>query len=312
MQLEVKVGSISWIKLDPNPVSFAVSGVILDPAWVPKTYIGLAATANDDPSTAIGDFNSFRSEKNFRALTYCHLGVTVDDTTKAVTKVQPIVNFVDPGFTPPFKLSKFPSAAIGSAMDGWDAFVGAWSFRYHEGELSPLSGVVAGGRHKNTTITGVPATETVIADLLVKFRAGAITDNLGVKAVGAPYHVPWVWCETVLTYAAGRFKLYGRGSIFPTHAWYLDGQQKMSQARVGDASFPKVPLPGARQGMYGPLSGQAVNPFKINVESLALYPVLSAGASANGPQTAVNADAALTGSVETHPNAVAGGDLNTA
>ena len=57
-----KVGSISWIKLDPNPVTFAISGVILEPAWVPKTYIGLAATANDDPSlNGFVDANFLRS-----------------------------------------------------------------------------------------------------------------------------------------------------------------------------------------------------------------------------------------------------------
>jgi hypothetical protein len=154
VQLEFKIGSISWIKLDPNPVTFAISGVILEPDWVPKTYIGLAATANDDPSTSIADFNTFRSAQQFRAMAYCHVGVAVDDKTQAVTKVVPIANFTDPGYTPPFSLKKFPSAGIGSVFDGWQALKSTWSFSYHAGELSAVSSVVTGGRHPNSTIIG--------------------------------------------------------------------------------------------------------------------------------------------------------------
>ena len=150
----------------------------------------------------------------------------------------PIASFTDPGFTPPFSLGSFRWRRSAARSIGWQAFKATWSFAYHEGELSPLSGVVPSGRHKNSTIIGVPATETVLANLLVKFRAGAITDSVGVSAVGCPYHVPWVWCETVLTYAAGQFKIYGRGSIFPTHAWYLNGRQMVLQPRVGDPTFP--------------------------------------------------------------------------
>jgi hypothetical protein len=311
VQLEFRIGSISWIKLDPNPVTFAISGVILKPDWVPKTYIGLAATANDDPATSIADFNTFRLAQQFRAIAYCRVGVEVDDKTRAVTKVVPIASFTDPGYTPPFRLMKFPSAGIGSAFDGWEAFKSTWSFSYHAGELSAVSSAVIGRRHPNSTIIGVPTIETVLANMMVKFRAGAITDSLGVGSIGCPYHVPWVWCETVATYAGGKVKLYGRGSIFPTHAWYADGLQIMTQARVGDLNFPKVPLAGATAGTYGPFSGRALNPFKIIVPALALYPVLSKGAPAVGPQTALSAEAGLTGSVESHANTVVGGSLNT-
>jgi hypothetical protein len=40
------------------------------------------------------------------------------------------------GFTPPFSLSKYPSASVGSALDGWKAFKATWSFEHHAGELS--------------------------------------------------------------------------------------------------------------------------------------------------------------------------------
>jgi hypothetical protein len=78
----------------------------------------------------------------------------------------------------------------------------------------------------------------VLVDGIIKFRAGANTDRVGVESVGCLYHVPWVWCETALTDDGSRFKLYGRGSIFPTHSWYLGGTQVASKAQVGDASFP--------------------------------------------------------------------------
>lgn len=310
MQTEIKFGSVSWINESPNPITFAAASLVLNPAWVPKTYVGLVATANDKPPTTISDFGKFRGDKDFRALTFCHVGVIVDDATGAVTKSALINSFTDPGFTPPFSFKKYPSASLGSAADGWTAFKATWSFAHFAGELSSVSSVVT-GRHKNTTIATVPGGGTVIASTLVKFRAGTHTDSLGVDVVGCPYHVPWVWCETLLVYVGGRFKLVGRGSIFPTHTWYLDGAEVMSQTQVADASFPKIPLPGARAGAFGPLSARAVNPFQINVPALALYPVLSAGAPASGAQTPLSAEAALGGAVDSQPNAVSGGSIVT-
>jgi hypothetical protein len=199
-------------------------------------------------------------------------------------------------------------------MDGWKALKATWSFTSHAGELSPLSDAVTNGRHKNTVIDAVPAGETVLANVLIKFRAGSVTDDLGIDSVGCPYHVPWVWCETVLTYQAeNRFKLYGRGSIFPTHTWYLDGAQVASKAQVGDLQFPKRRL--ISPVGYAPPQIIALanlsNPFEIDVPALALYPVLSKGASAMGPQTSLASESGLGGRVDGHPNSAPGGSVQT-
>jgi len=315
MKLEIKVGSVSWIKLEPNPVTIALEGKAIRPNWVPKTYIGLAATANEDPPTNIADFGTFRRGKDFRAMTYAHLGVEIDDSTKAITRIMPLESFTDPGYTPPFNLLRpisaaawFPSLTVGSAFDGWQAFKSAWNFSYHEGEQSPISSVVVGARHENSSIGGVPANETVVVNQLIKFRAGEVTDNVGVTVVEAPYHVPWVWCETLVTYVLGKFKLYGRGSVFPNHAWYSGSLQMITQARIGDRTFPKKPLRGV--GAFGLAGTNAVDFFEINVPALALYPVLSKGAVASGPQTPLSAENGLKGSVEKHPFTVDGGSLN--
>lgn len=315
MQLEVTIGSVSWIKLQPNPVMTAAEGIVYTPEWVPKTYIGLAATANEDPPSTITNFHDYRSTKQYRALTYSRVGLEIDDNTKAVTKAVAIDGFIDPGYTPPFNLLRpwgssgwYPSAAVGSLKDGWKAFTSTWSFSFHAGELSPLSQIVVGSRHPHSTITGVPAAETVLANQLVKFRAGKVTDDLGVDVVGCPYHVPWVWCESLLTYSAGKFTVWGRGSVFPTQAWYLNGKQLMVQPRVGDTFFPKQRLSSVVP--YSPLNNLP-NPLAINERALTLYPVLSAGAPAGGAQWPLGAETALIGSVERHPYTVAGGSLNS-
>jgi hypothetical protein len=312
MQFEVKFGSVSWINKDPNPIWLAAKAEILVPEWVPKTYIGLVATANDEPPDQIQDIIVFQDKQQFRAFTHCHLGVVVDDSTKKVTKVVSIQSVTNPGFTPPFSVARYPSAGIGSIKDGWQALKATWSFASHPGEESPLSGAVTLGRHANTSIATIPASETVLANMLIKFRAGSPTDDLGVNVVKCPYHVPWVWCETVLTYQNEKtFKLYGRGSIFPTHSWYLDGKQVMSKAQVGDLQFPKRALVSGAMGYVPPQLAGVKNPFAINVPALALYPVLSAGASAGGPQTTLTGEKALPGSVDSHPNAAPAGAVQT-
>lgn len=51
MQIDVKFGSVSWINENPNPITFAAASMVLGPDWVPKTYVGLVATANDNPGS---------------------------------------------------------------------------------------------------------------------------------------------------------------------------------------------------------------------------------------------------------------------
>jgi hypothetical protein len=285
-ELRMTVGTISWIRGIPNPFTSGALGPVdaefgFDPDWVPKTYLGLAATRNPPPE-ATPDFTAARQGRQFRAMTFCHFSLQVDADDR-IRNFKVLNAFHDPGFTPPFNAGALP-AHFGDLADLLFS-----DGQFHAGEASSLSLVNTEARHANTTITDVPPEEVVLVDSLIKFRAGKVTDDIGRDKVGAPFHVPWVWCESVVTYAGnGVFKLYGRGSIFPTHSFYLDGHKVATIDEVGDATFPK--LPGTR---------------KIEVSRLRLFPVLSKGAAAAGPQPPTQET--LGGSVETHPNTATGG-----
>lgn len=303
MLREIKVGTISWINSTPSPMWSAAQAAALEPEWIPKTYLGLVATSNPAPPDSLADFPAYQRDRNFRAMTYCRFEADIDDGSGQLNSFRVIEALHDPGWTPPFRMRDWPSTTF--AFD-----TSIYSFTWYQGEYSPLSLVNTQNRHANTTITTVPAGEMVLVNALIKFRAGAHTDNIGITHVGCPYHVPWVWCEFVLTYAQGAFKMYGHASVFPSHAWYFSDKKVNTQPQVGDSSFPSSPLiptwvprpPGM------PLS-MATNPLSINVSALRMYPVLSAGASSAGPQTPLSADIGRTGAVDTHPNTASGGTV---
>ena len=69
-KLEFRIASVSWINKLPNPVKWTPSAQILDPGWVPKTYMGLVATSNPRPPEEISDFPAFEEAGDFRALMY--------------------------------------------------------------------------------------------------------------------------------------------------------------------------------------------------------------------------------------------------
>jgi hypothetical protein len=299
MRREITIASVSWIDGTPNPIDLAAETVLYAPEWVPKTYLGLVATSNPDPGDTIDDFTTFRKNRNFRSMTYCH--VAFEESAAGVSGLQVVDAFHDPGFTPPFKMRKWPSTLFSFDRD-------VYSFAWHPGEASPLSKVYTQSRHPNTTLPIVAGGETTLVNSLIKFRAGPHTDRIGVNTVSCPYHVPWVWCETLVTWASGKPKVQGRGSIFPSHAWYIDGKRVARSHEVGDASFPKrlyVPSWVPRvPGMPGMVN--MTNPFAIAVEQLVLFPVLSAGASAVGPQVPLTADNGLTTPIDWHPHAAPG------
>jgi len=304
MKRELTIGTVSWINRTPNPITSTVETQLLTPEWIPKTFLGLAATANPDPGETIGDFGKFRSGKHFRAMNYAKLSFEADDTTGAITKFTGIEAWQDPGYTPPFSQSSFPLTFLAPDMS-------IWSNTWYAGEMSPFSKVCHQARHPNSAITGVGAGETVLVNAMIKFRAGTHTDNIGIKNAGCPFHVPWVWNEVLVTLAGGKVKLYGRASVFPSHAWYIDGKRVAAKGQVGDSSFPKkslLPSFVPRFPGFGGL-GMAPNPLVINETALLTYPVLAAGAPASGSQTTLGADKGLTTSVETHANAVKGNPI---
>jgi hypothetical protein len=286
-RLTVSGGTISWIHGDPSPIRRGgTEAATLAPAWVPKTYVGLAPTSNPPPPAKV-DFSIHRASRQFRAMTFWRFEVEIDAGDR-VSDFKLLEKFVDGGFTPPFNIGKFPAALIGALFEGGAAEI--LDRNFFPGEASVSSDVVAQARHPNSALSTVPTNETVLVDSLIKFRAGKHTDDIGVNTVGAPFHVPWVWCEMVLTYAgAGRFNIFGRGSIFPSHAWFLNDQMVTRILETGDTTFPVLGVP--------PTSG-------IDVPKLRLFPVLAAGAPGSGAQSA---NMPATGPVTTNPNAAPGG-----
>jgi hypothetical protein len=305
MQREIKVGSISWINDKPNPIWSTVQAVVLDPDWIPKTYVGLAGTSNGAPPDPLSDFKDYQSKKDFRALTYCHLVVDIDEAAQTVTGVTVKDAVHDPGWTPTFSMTKFPSTLLSFDLSIYDP-------RAFQGEASPLSVVNTQARHANTVIKKVPADETVLVDALIKFRAGKHTDDVGINNVKAPFHVPWVWCETVLTYAKGKFKMYGCGSIFPCHAWYFNGGQVNKSTQAADTSFPMVSKPIPMPPFPVPMQIlNVVNAIssvtnQIDKTAMKIYPVLSKGAPASGPQWPLSSEKSLSGAVDTHAHTAGG------
>jgi len=278
---DITVGSVSWIADTPSPVKHSYQALFDDPDWVPKTYMGLSATSNPTPPASIPDFKVFQATKQFRAMLYCHLKVDIDPSANVIKNFAVVDALHDGGWTPPFDRSKFPATRLKFGDTNMT------DPNFYQGEASPLSLVNTQARHKNSVLTGIGTGELVLVNGLVKFRADKHTDDTGIKDVGCPYHVPWVWSEFLLTYRSGRFTLTGKGSIFPSHAWYFNGKTVNTQTQVADSAFLKA-------------GG------KINVLALALYPVLSAGATASGPQSPLSAESALLGPVDTHPNTASG------
>ncbi len=289
MLYEIKVGTVSWIDATPNPMSrytsFAAETKLFTPEWIPKTYLGLAATCNSAPPDPLTDFRGYQKNMDFRAMTFCHFRADIDNGAKGVMSFSLLDAFHDGGWTPPFKARYWPSTLFIFKKSMWSNF-------QYKGDSSPLSAVHTESRHPNTAISIVTKTEFLLVNALIKFRAGKHTDEIGINEVGSPYHVPWVWCELVLTYGQGQFRLYGRGSIFPSHAWYFNGRcvNKISQA--SDSKFPWT----------------SKIPPVIAERQLKIYPVLTAGAPSSSPQQPLGDEKLRTGAVDEQLYTAGGGD----
>lgn len=285
MWYDINFGTVSWI--DPQYIPWVTTthvALATEHAWMVTAVLGLAATANYTPPPGrLPDVASYRRTRAYRALTSGYVRLKVDPKTKALLEIVETRSPVtDPGWTPPFALTKFPTAiAEGNARDN----------HYYPGERSPLSGVRVGSRHPHGALAmlAVAGQETV-AHVLLKVRAGPHVDNLGVSTVGAPFHVPWVWCELLLTYDRGtaRLYLYGVGSIFPSHAWYLAGRQRFTAAQIGDSAIAGEMILSENDHLGTGASSYVVRPEQMN-----LYRVFKKGALAIGPQFSTAAEAKL-------------------
>jgi hypothetical protein len=296
---EITVGAISWINPTPCPVYRSEQVLLLDPDWVPKTYLGLNATSNTPPTKEVGDFKAYQNEGDFRALMFCRFALTLEEGTGAVTGFEVLEAAHDGGWTPPFKISAWPGTALSIDPE-------IYSNQWHQGEYSPVSVVRTRKRHKNTMIKGVKSDETVLVNGLVKFRAGSHTDTIGVTSVKAPFHVPWVWCEMLLTYADGKLTCYGRGSVFPSHAWYVNGRRVFQDIQTGDLSFPMRSFAVVPQLPWAHLKAYGTPKTTIDLDLLNLYKVMAKGVPASQPQSSSEADRGRKGKVSSHPNTVWG------
>jgi hypothetical protein len=264
MKHDLRVGVICWIHAAQTPVSTpyvaeVATGLYYKPDWVAKVYMGLAATSNTPPPDPLPDFAKYRSSQNFRAMCFCHL--TVETDRGNIVKVDKVSEIIDGGFTPPFDRGKFPLTKLKSEPSMTDP-------HYYPGEVSSVSKIEVRKRHTSSVIPSGQAAGIVVNGL-VKFRAGAHTDSIGIKPpVSCPFHVPWVWSEFLVTYRDERFYMTAAGSQFPKHWWYAQDSKLLEQDEVSDLKFPTKGWTGQN----------------IVVEALNLFPVLKAGAPASGPQ----------------------------
>lgn len=240
----VNAATVSWIsKAAMQPYAGVPWKLFEDDAWLKQLAYGMAHTANPDPPPAFdgGAYQSGTLGQQFRALATFTLGLKTDSAGRfeAVTSLQPKVQ-PDPGYTPPFdsrlamRFGAYAQEAI-TISPGISSEIIAEASRFSPGESSSLSDIAQPATSLWQTQATKPlpygsirppAREVVLAHSLVKFRAGAAGDRIGIVVFGAPNHVPWVWCEMMLTYAQPSLVLYCAGSTFPSHAFYLGGQRR--------------------------------------------------------------------------------------
>ena len=205
----VEVTMISWIDQKPLPnVSFwFVAGAALN--WPNRVVMGLVGTCNPEPAQTLDNLNAFRARKQYRAL--ASFSLPIQQSSPAEDTI------IDGGYTPPFDKSKIDTVLRSVAPIPDDP-------NFYPGETSPLSAVVTASLHPSSTLT-LPTGPSVIASCLIKFRAGKHTDNIGIEEANSPVHVPWVWCECAIILSGPTYRLLGKGSTFPSHAWYVNGTQ---------------------------------------------------------------------------------------
>jgi hypothetical protein len=172
--------------------------------------MGLVGMSNPEPPLKLSTTTAFAAGKQYRALLSC---------TATIRTAQKIANLViDPGYTPPFDKSKLDTRLRDLVPIPDDQ-------TFYPGEASPVSGMVVGKFHPCSALL-LPQGAKIIASALIKFRAGQHTDSVGVAEAKSPVHVPWVWCEYALVMLqSGLPQLLCNGSVFPSHAWYVNGNQ---------------------------------------------------------------------------------------
>lgn len=247
----INVSSISWIdgsglkNYSPNPLA--------DEAWIGMLGYGMYGTRNDPPPSQFdgsGFVNGTTLGKQFRAVTSATIFLTVDDKNnfQGIRSSDPA--YLDPGYTPPYRgnLMKWVGA-IGTEFIAGDAGISKKMIdeanRFSPGEMSSNStGNLPKTANEKTWLHSPverltysnftpPADQKILGSVMIKFRAGTAGDYIGIMALGSPNHVPWVWCEWMLTFGNGKLYLHCAGSAFPSHRFYINGKQHWQKLEDG-------------------------------------------------------------------------------
>ena len=205
MGTKVSISCISWIDQAPLPkVGFwFLAGAKIN--WSKRVIMGLVATSNPRPSKKILDIRAFMREKQYRAVLSCVIEL------KQPARIENAIT--DAGYTPAFDKNKIDTGVI-KLLKLPDAS--------GPGIRSAISDICVGRLHPSSSLT-LKKEYRIIASGLIKFRAGDKTDKIGIEEAESPVHVPWVWPEFALVSSGSSYRLLCNGSIFPSHAWYVDG-----------------------------------------------------------------------------------------
>jgi hypothetical protein len=249
---------------------------------------GMYHTANPEPPEIFhGQKDITKLKQQYRSLTTysIQLRLGANGEFDSVRRLPNSDAILDAGYTPPFD-------------SGWELWKGrlligllykdptimsqlnAEGNSYSPGEKSSLSQIVLpGGEWQNKGVTPLAYSsikanqgEVILGHSLIKFRVGTRGDYIAVVAVGTPNHVPWVWCEAMLTYKDNNLILYGAGSAFPCHAFYVGDEQKaridlttdrntlrtvFSTGFPAKISWAPVPLPANPHSVVAGINPQA-------------------------------------------------------
>ena len=174
------------------------------------------------------------------------------------------------GWSPPVDTRIVPSLSAQQVASWID------DGKYHEGEMADWSAICVHKQHPNTP-NAVRQGEEIVLEGLIRFRAGAHTDNMGITEAGSPFHVPWVWSDVSVVYLGkGKFRAHALGSAFPTHKLFIDGEAKALQ-------------------------------LQAKVEAVSTDPTLSTGLPATDLQS--NKNEAVVGPIDKAPNTIPAGKL---
>ncbi|MDO9003239.1 MAG: hypothetical protein Q7V20_07290 [Aquabacterium sp.] len=259
MKNELSITCVSWIDQTPLPkVGFwMLAGASVN--WAKRVIMGLVGTSNPAPGSEMKDVRAFALKKQYRALMSCVVQILPE------VKVKDVI--LDPGYTPPFDKTKIDTAfsMVAPIPDDPD---------FHAGEKSPVSNIYVGRLHPSSTLS-LKREYKVLVSGLIKFRAGGHTDRIGIEKANSPVHVPWVWSEFTLVSVGGKYRLLVSGSVFPSHAWYVNGK-KISTAMQATVTVSEHD------------------------------PILNTGQPANKVQTSANTDKD-SGAVSKQANSIGGG-----